>query len=426
MVLHDKQYEAYVQILREELIPAFGCTEPIALAYAAAIAAGELGKYPTGVLVEVSGNIVKNVKSVIVPNTGGMNGIEAAVAAGIVAGKPEKKLEVIADIEERQIADIRKFMESTRIQVNLADSEYIFDIGVILFNEEESVKVRIVGEHTNVVLIEHNGRVILKKDITADRTASDMTDRSVLNIQDIVEFANIAEIADVQEILDRQIAYNMAIAQEGMKNNYGANIGKVLLHTYGDDVKTKARAYAAAGSDARMNGCSLPVVICSGSGNQGITASVPVIVYAIELGIEKDRLYRALLVSNLATIHQKTGIGRLSAYCGAISAGCGSGAGIAYLLGDGYEEISHTLVNGLAIVSGIICDGAKASCAAKIATAVDAGIMGYAMYKQGQQFYAGDGIVAKGIEENILNIGLLAKEGMRETDKEILTIMTRK
>lgn len=426
MVLHDKQYEAYVQILREELIPAFGCTEPIALAYAAAIAAGELGKYPTGVLVEVSGNIVKNVKSVIVPNTGGMNGIEAAVAAGIVAGKPEKKLEVIADIEERQIADIRKFMESTRIQVNLADSEYIFDIGVILFNEEESVKVRIVGEHTNVVLIEHNGRVILKKDITADRTASDMTDRSVLNIQDIVEFANIAEIADVQEILDRQIAYNMAIAQEGMKNNYGANIGKVLLHTYGDDVKTKARAYAAAGSDARMNGCSLPVVICSGSGNQGITASVPVIVYAIELGIEKDRLYRALLVSNLATIHQKTGIGRLSAYCGAISAGCGSGAGIAYLLGDGYEEISHTLVNGLAIVSGIICDGAKASCAAKIATAVDAGIIGYAMYKQGQQFHAGDGIVAKGIEENILNIGLLAKEGMRETDKEILTIMTRK
>ena len=426
MVLHDKQYEAYVQILREELIPAFGCTEPIALAYAAAIAAGELGKYPTGVLVEVSGNIVKNVKSVIVPNTGGMNGIEAAVAAGIVAGKPEKKLEVIADIEERQIADIRKFMESTRIQVNLADSEYIFDIGVILFNEEESVKVRIVGEHTNVVLIEHNGRVILKKDITADRTASDMTDRSVLNIQDIVEFANIGEMADVQEILDRQIAYNMAIAQEGMKNNYGANIGKVLLHTYGDDVKTKARAYAAAGSDARMNGCSLPVVICSGSGNQGITASVPVIVYAIELGIEKDRLYRALLVSNLATIHQKTGIGRLSAYCGAISAGCGSGAGIAYLLGDGYEEISHTLVNGLAIVSGIICDGAKASCAAKIATAVDAGIMGYAMYKQGQQFHAGDGIVAKGIEENILNIGLLAKEGMRETDKEILTIMTRK
>ena len=426
MVLHDKQYEAYVQILKEELIPAFGCTEPIALAYAAAIAARELGKCPTQVSVKVSGNIIKNVKSVIVPNTGGMNGIEAAVAAGIVAGKPEKKLEVIADIPQSQIADIRKFLEKTKTEVALADSDYIFDIGVILFCNQESVKVRIVGEHTNVVLIQHDDHIILKKDITADKTASDMTDRSVLNIRDIIEFANIAQIEDVQEILDRQISYNMAIAQEGMTNNYGANIGKVLLHTYGDDVKTKARAYAAAGSDARMNGCSLPVVICSGSGNQGITASVPVIVYAAELGIDKDRLYRALLVSNLATIHQKTGIGRLSAYCGAISAGCGSGAGIAYLLGDGYEEISHTLVNGLAIVSGIICDGAKASCAAKIATAVDAGIMGYAMYKQGQQFHAGDGIVTKGIEENILNIGLLAKEGMRETDKEILTIMTRK
>ena len=218
----------------------------------------------------------------------------------------------------------------------------------------------------------------------------------------------------------------MAIAEEGIRSNYGANIGKVLLHTYGEDVKTKARAYAAAGSDARMNGCSLPVIICSGSGNQGITASVPVIVYARELGIDQDRLYRALLVSNLATIHQKTGIGRLSAYCGAISAGCGSGAGIAYLMGDGYEVIAHTLVNSLAIVSGIICDGAKASCAAKISTAVDAGLMGYAMYKQGQQFHAGDGIVAKGIEANITTIGLLAKEGMRETDKEILTIMTGK
>ena len=374
--------------------------------------------------VEVSGNIIKNVKSVIVPNTGGMNGIEAAVAAGIVAGKPEKQLEVIADIRQEQIQEISAFLEHTPIKVALADSEYIFDIGVILCHGEETVKVRIVGEHTNVVLIEHNGRKLLEKEIAADSIASSMTDRSVLNIQDIVTFADIADIEDVKPILDRQIAYNMAIAEEGIRSNYGANIGKVLLHTYGEDVKTKARAYAAAGSDARMNGCSLPVIICSGSGNQGITASVPVIVYAREMGIDQDRLYRALLVSNLATIHQKTGIGRLSAYCGAISAGCGSGAGIAYLMGDGYEVIAHTLVNSLAIVSGIICDGAKASCAAKISTAVDAGLMGYAMYKQGQQFHAGDGIVAKGIEANITNIGLLAKEGMRETDKEILTIMT--
>ena len=421
MVLHDEQYEAYIQILKEELIPAFGCTEPIALAYAASIARQELGKNPSQVRVEVSGNIIKNVKSVIVPNTGGMNGIEAAVAAGIVAGKPEKQLEVIADIRQEQIQEISAFLEQTPIKVALADSEYIFDIGVILYHGEETVKVRIVGEHTNVVLIEHDGRRLLEKEI-----ASSMMDRSVLNIQDIVTFADIADIEDVKPILDRQIAYNMAIAEEGIRSNYGANIGKVLLHTYGEDVKTKARAYAAAGSDARMNGCSLPVIICSGSGNQGITASVPVIVYARELGIDQDRLYRALLVSNLATIHQKTGIGRLSAYCGAISAGCGSGAGIAYLMGDGYEVIAHTLVNSLAIVSGIICDGAKASCAAKISTAVDAGLMGYAMYKQGQQFHAGDGIVAKGIEANITTIGLLAKEGMRETDKEILTIMTGK
>lgn len=424
MVLHDEQYEAYIQILKEELIPAFGCTEPIALAYAASIARQELVKNPSQVRAEVSGNIIKNVKSVIVPNTGGMNGIEAAVAAGIVAGKPEKQLEVIADIRQEQIQEISAFLEQTPIKVALADSEYIFDIGVILYHGEETVKVRIVGEHTNVVLIEHDGRKLLEKEIAADSIASSMTDRSVLNIQDIVTFADIADIEDVKPILDRQIAYNMAIAEEGIRSNYGANIGKVLLHTYGEDVKTKARAYAAAGSDARMNGCSLPVIICSGSGNQGITASVPVIVYARELGIAQDRLYRALLVSNLATIHQKTGIGRLSAYCGAISAGCGSGAGIAYLMGDGYEVIAHTLVNSLAIVSGIICDGAKASCAAKISTAVDAGLMGYAMYKQGQQFFAGDGIVAKGIEANITNIGLLAKEGMRETDKEILTIMT--
>lgn len=424
MVLHDEQYEAYIQILKEELIPAFGCTEPIALAYAASIARQELGKNPSQVRAEVSGNIIKNVKSVIVPNTGGMNGIEAAVAAGIVAGKPEKQLEVIADIRQEQIQEISAFLEQTPIKVALADSEYIFDIGVILYHGEETVKVRIVGEHTNVVLIEHDGRKLLEKEIAADSIASSMTDRSVLNIQDIVTFADIADIEDVKPILDRQIAYNMAIAEEGIRSNYGANIGKVLLHTYGEDVKNKARAYAAAGSDARMNGCSLPVIICSGSGNQGITASVPVIVYARELGIAQDRLYRALLVSNLATIHQKTGIGRLSAYCGAISAGCGSGAGIAYLMGDGYEVIAHTLVNSLAIVSGIICDGAKASCAAKISTAVDAGLMGYAMYKQGQQFFAGDGIVAKGIEANITNIGLLAKEGMRETDKEILTIMT--
>ena len=423
MVLHDEQYEAYIQILKEELIPAFGCTEPIALAYAASIARQELGKNPSQVRVEVSGNIIKNVKSVIVPNTGGMNGIEAAVAAGIVAGKPEKQLEVIADIRQEQIQEISAFLEHTPIKVALADSEYIFDIGVILYHGEETVKVRIVGGHTNVVLIEHDGRKLLEREIAADSIASSMTDRSVLNIQDIVTFADIADIEDVKPILDRQIAYNMAIAEEGIRSNYGANIGKVLLHTYGEDVKTKARAYAAAGSDARMNGCSLPVVIVSGSGNQGMTASLPVAEYAKELKVGYEKMIRAVALSDLVTIHLKSGIGRLSAYCGAVSAGCGSGAGIAYLYGGGLKEIEHTIVNSIAIDSGMVCDGAKASCAAKIASAVDAGILGYHMYKNGQQFRAGDGLVTKGVEETIRNIGMLAREGMRETDREILHIM---
>lgn len=420
----DKKYQAYIQILKEELIPAFGCTEPIALAYAAAIAKKHLGCLPDAVKVQVSGNIVKNVKSVVVPNTGGLCGIEAAVAAGIVAGDSDLELEVIANIKQDEIEEIKDFLQHTSISVELAKTDYIFDICVILQKDENQVIVRIVEEHTNVVLIQKNEEVLFKHEKNEAGKNTVMTDRSVLNVEDIIAFADIVEIDDVKEILDRQMDYNMRIAQEGLDGNYGANIGSTLLTMYGNDVKIKARAYAAAGSDARMNGCSLPVVICSGSGNQGITASVPVIVYARELGIAQERLYRALVVSNLCTIHQKTGIGRLSAYCGAVSAGCGSGAGIAYLLGDGYREIAHTLVNSLAIVSGIICDGAKASCAAKISSAVDAGIMGYYMYKQGQQFHAGDGIVTKGIEANIANVGLLAREGMKETDKEILHIMT--
>lgn len=420
----DKTYQAYIQILKEELIPAFGCTEPIALAYAGAIAKKHLRCLPDSVQVQVSGNIIKNVKSVVVPNTGGLCGIEAAVSAGIVAGSSERELEVIADITKEDILAMRDFMQKTSIAVELAKSDYIFDICVILKAKADTVKVRIVEEHTNVVLIQKNEDILFQHESDANGKNTMMTDRSILNVEDIVAFADMVDIQDVKDILDRQMEYNMRIAAEGLEGNYGANIGSTLLAMYGDDVKIKARAYAAAGSDARMNGCSLPVVICSGSGNQGITASVPVIVFARELGISQDRLYRALVVSNLCTIHQKTGIGRLSAYCGAVSAGCGSGAGIAYLLGDGYREIAHTLVNSLAIVSGIICDGAKASCAAKISSAVDAGIMGYYMFKQGQQFHAGDGIVTKGIEANIANVGLLAREGMKETDKEILHIMT--
>ncbi len=419
-------YGTYVQILKDELLPAMGCTEPIAVAYAAAIARQALGQTPDRVTIEVSRNIIKNVKSVVVPHTGGMRGLEAACAAGIVAGRADKELEVISDVTPQQISQIQQYVNETPITVDFAKSDLIFDIAITVCHGEESAFARIVDYHTNVVCIRKGDQVLLSKEITG-KTESSMADKSLLTIENIFHFANEVRIEDVKEVLDRQISYNMAIAEEGLRGDYGANIGKVLLKTYGDsDVKVRAKAYAAAGSDARMNGCELPVVINSGSGNQGITSSVPVIVYARHLGASQELLYRALVVSNLSTLHIKEGIGRLSAYCGAVGAGCGAGAGIAYLYGGDYTTLAHTLVNSLAILSGTICDGAKASCAAKIASAVDAGILGYAMYQNGQQFLGGDGIVKRGVENTIRCVGLLASEGMQETDKEIVKLMIQK
>ncbi len=419
---HGELYNQFVEILKEELLPAMGCTEPIAIAYAGAVARQTLGVMPEWIEVSVSGNIIKNVKSVVVPHTGGMRGIEAAVCAGIRVGDADGMLEVISNVTPEEIPEIKKYMQAVTVEVTHADTPYIFDIGVQVFGEGMSAKVRIVDYHTNVVLIEKNGQKILEKEMTG-KTLESLTDRTVMSVEKIVEFANIVDIEDVRAVLDRQISYNMTIAEAGLRENWGANIGKVILNTYGNDIKFRAKAKAAAGSDARMNGCELPVVINSGSGNQGITASVPVIEYARELGVTDEKMYRALVVSNLVTIHLKTGVGRLSAYCGAISAGCGSGTGIAYLKGGDFKVLAHTLVNSLAIVSGIICDGAKASCAAKIAAAVDAGILGYEMYMQGQQFYGGDGIVTRGVENTISNVGRLARDGMSETDKEIIRIM---
>jgi len=380
---------------------------------------------PERVEIEVSGNIIKNVKSVIVPNTGGLRGIEVAAAAGIVAGDAAKELKVISEVSTEAVAVIHKFLESTPITVNFSDSKKIFDIMITVYGNGHSAYVRICEFHTNIVEIREDDKYVLQKDIAVEDSLG-FTDRGFMNVQEIIEFADTARIEDVKDILDLQIECNVNISEEGLAGDYGANIGKVLLKTYGtDDVKIRAKAKAAAGSDARMNGCEMPVVINSGSGNQGITASIPVIEYAKELGVSDEKRYRALLVSNLITIHLKSGIGRLSAYCGAVSAGCASGAGIAYLYGGGVDEVSHTIVNSLAITSGIICDGAKASCAAKIATAIDAGILGYHMYKEGQQFYGGDGIVSKGVENTIKNVGQLAKEGMATTDQEILKIMTK-
>ena len=424
MVRGDKVYSTYVAILKEELVPAMGCTEPIAIAYAAAKAREVLGSMPKCMTLYVSGNIVKNVKSVIVPNTNGLKGIEAAAVAGVVGGKAEKILEVIADVTEEQKDKMRTFLKECLISIRPSESEEALDIHVVLTNGEQSASVRISGYHTNIVLIEKNGEVLYKAGIIKASEEASLADKNLLNIREIVEFANIVDIEDVKEVLDRQINYNVAIAEEGLKNPWGANVGSVLLERHGDDLRTRAKAYAAAGSDARMSGCELPVIINSGSGNQGMTASLPVIVYADGYKKTKEELYRALVVSNLVTIHQKSGIGRLSAYCGAISAGCGAGCGIAYLLGADYRAISHTLINSVAIVSGIVCDGAKASCAGKIASAVDAGIFGYEMYLSGQRFYDGDGLVSKGVEKTLVNIGRLGSVGMKETDKEIIRIMT--
>lgn len=420
-----QKYQDYINVLKEELIPAMGCTEPIAIAYAGAIAREHLGCLPEHVEIDVSGNIIKNVKSVIVPNTGGLRGIEVAAAAGIVAGDSAKELKVISEVSTEAVSAIHKFLESTPITVNFSDSKKIFDIMITVYGNGHSAYVHICEFHTNIVEIREDDKYVLQKDIAVEDSLG-FTDRKFMNVQEIIEFADTAIIEDVKDILDLQIECNVNISEEGLAGDYGANIGKVLLKTYGtDDVKIRAKAKAAAGSDARMNGCEMPVVINSGSGNQGITASIPVIEYAKELGVSDEKRYRALLVSNLITIHLKSGIGRLSAYCGAVSAGCASGAGIAYLYGGGVDEVSHTIVNSLAITSGIICDGAKASCAAKIATAIDAGILGYHMYKEGQQFYGGDGIVSKGVENTIKNVGQLAKEGMATTDQEILKIMTK-
>lgn len=418
----DEKYQAYIQILKEELVPAMGCTEPIALAYAGAKAREVLGCVPDKVLVEASGSIIKNVKSVIVPNTNHLKGIPAAVTAGIIAGKAEKELEVIAEVTPDEIEQMITFLKETPITVEHIDQGITFDIVLTVYKGDSYTKVRIANYHTNIVHIEKDSEVIFDIPVEGENEEG-LMDRSLLDMKSIWNFINTVDVVDIKEVIGRQIEYNTAIADEGLRGDYGANIGSVLLSAYGDDVRTRAKARAAAGSDARMNGCELPVIINAGSGNQGMTCSLPVLEYAKELNVTEEKKYRALALSNLTAIHQKTGIGRLSAYCGAVSAGAAAGAGIAYLCGGGYEEVIHTVVNALAIVSGMVCDGAKASCAAKIAASVDAGILGYNMYLNGQQFYAGDGIVTKGVEATIQNIGRLGKEGMRETNEEIIKMM---
>ncbi len=420
----DEKYAAYVSILEEELMVAMGCTEPIAIALAAARARELLGEVPERLKVEASGSIIKNAKSVVVPHTGGLKGIEAAVAAGVIAGQASNLLEVISQVGEEEIQNIAVYLHDTPIDITRSESGLDFDLVVYAEAATHTASVRIAEYHTNIVHEECNGDVLL--DVPLDHegdTYVGLTDRSLLSVEDIWDFANTVDLADVHDLFARQIDYNYHIAEEGIQNSWGANIGSVMLNTYGTDIKVRACAMAAAASDARMSGCELPVVINSGSGNQGIASSVPIIEYARELGASEEKLYRALVLSALITAHLKTGIGRLSAFCGAVCAGAAAGAGIAYLEGGGYDDAVHTLVNALSITAGIICDGAKPSCAAKIAFAVNAGILGHNMYKSGQQFYAGEGIVKQGVESTIQSVCRVGREGMRSTNDEIIDIM---
>ena len=417
----DCCYQSYLAILKEELVPAMGCTEPICLAYAAAKARELLGTMPKRVEIKASGNIIKNVKSVIVPNTKGMKGLKASVAAGIVAGNPDKALEVIAEVTPEQKQQIVKFLDDTLMTIVPLNVIAQLDVTVTLYDGNQSASVRIAGHHTNIVKMEKNEEVLFDSGYEADANAK-LTDRKCLCMKKIYDFANTVDIEELKPIICPQMECNKAIAMEGLKNNWGANVGSTILRV-GNDIRQKAKAWAAAGSDARMSGCEMPVIINSGSGNQGMTVSLPILAFAEEFHIDEDRTIRAVALSNLVAIHQKTGIGRLSAYCGAVSAGCASGCGIAYLLGHSFDIIEHTLENALGMAAGIVCDGAKPSCAGKIALAVEAGLLGFEMSKNGDNLLGGDGIIGKDVEETIDHIGCLGHYGMKETDVEILKIM---
>ena len=415
-------YETYLQILRAELVPALGCTEPIAIAYAAAVARRVLGEMPKRIIAACSSNIIKNVKSVIVPTTGDLRGIEASAILGAVAGRADRELEVLSCVQPEDVEQTRRLLESGMCKTELLRSDSCLHIRITAESEAHTAMVEIRDEHTRIIRVERDSEPLYtaQPDEQKDEPCADYQS---LNVADIYAFACTVQIEEVQEILDRQITYNLKIAEEGLAHCYGASVGVTLLKSYGDDIKNVARAFPAAGSDARMSGCVLPVVINSGSGNQGMTASLPVIKYAQHIGATREQLYRALVLSNLIAIHQKTGLGRLSAYCGAISAGVGAGAGICYLLGGDYDAVAHTVVNAVAILSGTICDGAKPSCAAKIAAAVDAGIMGYRMYLHHREFRHGEGIVGSNVDDTIAKVGVLAQQGMRQTDRTILDIM---
>ncbi len=419
-----KYYKEYIKILKEELVPAMGCTEPIAIAFAAAKAKEVLGIMPTRLEIECSGNIVKNAMCVTVPNTGGLNGIAASAIAGVVCGQVAKELQVISCVSDENIAKMIELLENNYADVKLLDSVIQLHIIVHAFSENESVSVEIKHAHTNISKIIKNNTVIFETKDEDNKYLGLYTDRSILSIEEIYEFANTIDITEVKELYDAVIKQNMLIAQEGLSGNYGVGIGKIILESDPHkSVYSKIKAYASAASEARMCGSDIAVITNSGSGNQGIASSVPVIVYARENGFSEEELYRALVVSSLVTIHQKTPIGRLSAFCGAVSASCASAAALTYLANGSIKQIKMTITNTLANISGIVCDGAKASCGAKIASSLDGAIMAHHMAMANKEYKSYTGILKEDVEENISAVGRLAKYGMYETDKEILKIM---
>jgi len=426
--------DAYSRILKEELVAAMGCTEPIAIAYAAAKCRQVLGKMPEHCRVHCSGNIVKNVMGVTVPNSGGLKGIDVAATLGILGGNADKDLEVLESVTEAHIAQAKALLEKGFCSCALVQNVENLYILINLTAGEESAVVEIRNYHKNITKIEKNGELIYEQEVSCNEVPiKDDPDKALLNISDILEYGNTLNDPQILKLLEYQLQCNLAIAWEGLANNYGAQVGKTLLSTVKvqntDTVRTIAKAYAAAGSDARMNGCAMPVVINSGSGNQGLTVSLPVKVYADTYNISHERMIQALAVSNLIAIHQKQYIGSLSAYCGAVSAACGAGAAIAYMLGQAqppqalYRQVCDTITNTIATVGGMVCDGAKSSCAAKIATAVDCAVTGYELSLRGLAFQPGEGLVMDSVEDTIESVGRMGREGMHSTDVEILQIM---
>ena len=421
--MDSELYKNYLDILKQELVPALGCTEPIAIACAAAKARRLLGSFPESLEMKLSGNIIKNVKGVTVPNSGGLKGIDIAAVLGMVGGNADKALEVLEEITPEHIARAKELASRGICTYSLAENVPNLYISAKAVCGGHYAEVVIAHQHTNIIKMEKDGEVLLDRTQEAEEKTDDTVDRSRLTVKDILDFADQVRMEDIEEIISRQIRLNTAISQEGLDNNYGAQIGKTLMHVWGKSATTRACARAAAGSDARMGGCSMPVVINSGSGNQGLTVSLPVIVYAEEWEVSRDKLYRSLVVSNLIAVHQKYYIGSLSAYCGAVSAACGAGAGITYMYGGTYEQVSLTIINTLGNVGGIVCDGAKPSCAAKIASSVDAALMAFHLSIQNKSFLPGEGLIKGDVEETIKSMGYIGRVGMKTTDTEILNVM---